>query len=300
MTQTMPAIESQGCWLCGSQASVRIAQRAHDPNAAVFRRVQDHFGVLRCAGCGLVRLDPLPSEEQLKEFYAAEYRQLSTQRGVQEAGRPAPAFLETQARHAARRAGFIRELVQRGFLARGSALDVGCGTGELLSVLARDGWDVLGIEPHRAFSDYARQTHRIEVRTATLQEADLGGMTFDLITLYHVLHHLGRPLELLEMLSRRLSERGVLLLEVPNFNQYRARLIDAWRAIRGLAGSAYFFQTPHLYYFTPNTLRATLRQGGFRPLVERSVTTRLGLVDRMAERCQAADWLVVAAQRAPH
>ena len=56
---------SSTCPLCGSaEAAV----------AGLRDRQGRPLTTLLCLGCGLYRSDPLPSEEQLRAFYATQYR----------------------------------------------------------------------------------------------------------------------------------------------------------------------------------------------------------------------------------
>ena len=95
-----------------------------------------------------------------------------------------------------------------------SALDVGCGTGNLLGRLVQRFDSVTGVEPNVATEQIAAarfSSHAaVEIRCSTL--ADIGlGERFDAITLVAVLHHL--PLEeTLGRLRGMLSAGGCLVI----------------------------------------------------------------------------------------
>ena len=97
---------------------------------------------------------------------------------------------------------------------RSSALDVGCGTGDLLDRLAQRFDSVTGVEPDAATEQIAAarfSSHAaVRIRCSTLAEVALGE-SFDAITLVAVLHHL--PLEsTLGRLRGMLSPGGCLVI----------------------------------------------------------------------------------------
>ncbi|OYD60747.1 class I SAM-dependent methyltransferase [Rhodococcus sp. OK302] len=95
-----------------------------------------------------------------------------------------------------------------------SALDVGCGTGNLLDRLAQRFDSVTGVEPDSATEQIAaaRFSSHVAVRIRCSTLADVGrGESFDAITLVAVLHHL--PLEeTLGRLRGMLSPGGCLVI----------------------------------------------------------------------------------------
>ena len=94
--------------------------------------------------------------------------------------------------------------------ARGRALDVGCGAGDILGALKKAGWETVGIEPHAARRAIAEQHHR-------LIEEIPREPTFDLIIFHHVLEHVLAPCDLLRA-ARAASLPGAhLLVGVPAF-----------------------------------------------------------------------------------
>lgn len=93
------------------------------------------------------------------------------------------------------------------------ALDVGCGTGNLVRRLARVMPEVTGLEPHRPTAEAAEANVRglpnVTIRQRGFAEDD--GRRFDLITFVAVLHHL--PLrETLQTVRARLAPGGRLVV----------------------------------------------------------------------------------------
>jgi hypothetical protein len=73
-----------------------------------------------------------------------------------------------------------------------------------------------------------------------------------------VLEHLPDPQGELEKIHELLSDRGQLVIEVPNFGSWYARLFQ---------GHWFHLDPPrHLYHFSPNTLLELLEKTGFHTL----------------------------------
>jgi len=237
------AIEVTPCPVCGSQwARPRLAI----PGSA--------FKVADCTGCGLGRLEPLPSREIIDSFYPPSYYGVTGAKFVP--------LVEALVRVVGAR--HVR-MLSRG-LARGAhVLDVGCGRGILLSSLADRGFDVHGFEISAAAAAGAdpRATIRIgsELREARYPEA-----FFDEVIIWHVLEHLSDPKGTLAEIHRILKPRGRLIVAVPNYSSLQAR----W------SGSAWFhLDLPrHLYHFPLAGLRRLLIDAGFAPTSEHHFSLR--------------------------
>jgi 2-polyprenyl-3-methyl-5-hydroxy-6-metoxy-1,4-benzoquinol methylase len=141
------------------------------------------------------------------------------------------------------------------FCEDGRALDIGCGNGRYLAVLKNLGWTVTGfdIEDHVA---PVLKENGIHVFTGNLEVLSTLRGTYDLITMWHVLEHLHDPLKDLKTIRKFLSNRGSILIEVPNSNSPAAKLFrDDW----------YQWDLPrHLSHFTPQSLIQMLRESGFQ------------------------------------
>jgi SAM-dependent methyltransferase len=204
------------------------------------------FPVVRCGTCGLVYLCPRPSGPALSAFYPDAYYPLDAAPSAQARAVAAGLFARVQS------------WVRAQGLRRVHLLDVGCGTGVFLDLAQRAGWRVAGIEPGAAACAYARARFGLEVYCGTLDDAPLPQEEFDVITLWHVLEHLPRPVESLRRLRAALAPGGLLLIAVPNFASLEARLFGRrW----------YSLDAPrHLYHFTPATLCAVVSAAGLRPV----------------------------------
>ncbi|MGA0562018.1 glycosyltransferase [Ancylobacter sp. VNQ12] len=99
------------------------------------------------------------------------------------------------------------------------ALDIGCGRGEWLGLIAEHGWNAIGVDSNASMTAIA-EANGIEVISADALdylrtcEAD----SFGLITAFHVVEHIehGMLTDLLNEVERVLMPGGVVILETPN------------------------------------------------------------------------------------
>ena len=128
----------------------------------------------------------------------------------------------------------------------GRLLDVGCGTGAFLETCQSGGWEIVGMEPDENSRAVAQEKLKIALKpNLNLLE---NGASFDIITLWHVLEHVPNLNETIKQLNWYLSEKGTLLIAVPNSDSYDAKYFkEHWAA----------YDVPrHLYHFTPSTIQS--------------------------------------------
>ncbi|MFN8496265.1 MAG: class I SAM-dependent methyltransferase [Anaerolineae bacterium] len=235
------------------------------------------YQIVRCAGCGLGRVDPLPTDADLRALYAEDYFGGSDfSGGISDAlvryrrysGPPALQVLRAanerayEAAHVADLQAWYSQL--GGPAAPPRFLDVGCGAGGVLAAGKARGWRVVGVEPSQAGAALTRRRN-LNVIAADLAHAGLPDSAFDIVHIREVLEHVVEPMGMLREARRLLAPGGMLYVQVPNdIEGYRARVFPTvWWLIPPL----------HVWYFTFDTLERMLQQVG---LTSR-VTGTLGL-----------------------
>ncbi len=196
-----------------------------------------------CIECGLGRLHPLPDPETVRGYYPDEYY-----------GEPGVKFqplIERLVRAVgARHVAFLTAGLPKG----ARVLDVGCGRGVILGALADRSYEVHGIE---ISAEAARGADpRASVRIApTVAAAGYPEDYFDQVIIWHVLEHMTDPRGTLDAIYRILKPAGRLILAVPNFSSFQARVTgEAW----------FHLDLPrHLYQFPVAGLKRLLRRAGF-------------------------------------
>jgi len=195
----------------------------------------DSFQLVTCAGCGLVFVQPMIPPEHIEAFYAKGYY-----------GRRHPAlkdfFMNLRVRHVGSPVGGRR------------LLDIGCGAGDFLLACRQRGWIGVGVE--QAGAPVMQQQAELGIIVVPPERMhELVEGSFDVVTIWHVLEHLPEPRVTLEAVRKLLAPNGRLVVEVPNFGSWQARL-----------GGADWFHIDvprHLLHFDRRALTNLLVRAGF-------------------------------------
>jgi SAM-dependent methyltransferase len=199
---------------------------------------------LRCRGCGLVWVDPLPTAEELSGYYEGAY-------GTGSYARFADA-VETRRLIAEHRLQLIRPWVQSG-----PWLDVGCAAGDFIAAAEQAGRSVEGIDASAEAVERAR-ARGLNVRHAGV-ETFRPEQRYQTVSAFDLIEHLLDPRAFIAGLVDWLSPGGVLILTLPDVRSIYPRL---------LMGRHWFYYVPeeHFFYFDRNTISRLLESFGFTVL----------------------------------
>ncbi len=229
-------MECSDCILCGKEGS---------PLPFIRSEIErDTFFYQRCSSCGFVFLNPRPDELEIQRFYQDEY--------YGQGEKKFRSWIETP------RTAFAWQRVQRVHkICRqpGRALDIGCGQGTFLKLLAGQGWDVYGTELAEETARRARQAG-ISVSIGDIKEGQFPKGKFDFVSLWQVIEHLRNPIAAMRRIHPFLREKGIVAVSTPNIESLQARIFqDLW----------FHLDPPrHLYLFSPETLKRLMAEAGFR------------------------------------
>lgn len=158
-------------------------------------------------------------------------------------------------------------------------LDVGCATGRIAEKLKREkNCSVVGIEISKAMAQIARKRcdKVIIANIELLKPIGFPAKFFDIILFADILEHCRNPKDILQNLKRYLSNKGYILVSVPNVANWEIR----YNLLRGEFNyqGGTILDDGHLRFFTLATIRGLIEESGFR-VVE--VKTRNALLKRL-------------------
>ncbi|HKY53599.1 MAG TPA: class I SAM-dependent methyltransferase [Anaerolineales bacterium] len=97
-------------------------------------------------------------------------------------------------------------------------LDIGCGGGLFLSLLKKEGAQVIGIELSDSRAQYAKTKHHLDIHKQPIESEfwQKGYRNyFDAVTLWDVIEHVNYPYETLRSAVNVLKHGGLLLIDTP-------------------------------------------------------------------------------------
>jgi 2-polyprenyl-3-methyl-5-hydroxy-6-metoxy-1,4-benzoquinol methylase len=227
------------CNLCGAGGRFEMLEDSETP-----------FHVLKCAHCGLIFVDPVPELPLLAYHYDAGYYAdwIAAQK-------------TKRLKMWDRRLKSIEKASKKGRL-----LDVGCATGAFLRLAQNNGWEIRGTEYSPYAAKFAGDLLKADIYCGHLMDVRYEDSFFDVVTFWHVLEHLHDPMRYLQEVHRILKPSGLLVIAVPNVNDYIMQ--TAYRLVKGRPLKLFSKDDReiHLYHFSAKTLSNYLRKTGFECL----------------------------------
>lgn len=227
------------------------------------------FGLLSCLNCGFLWTDNAPAPDEMGPYYQSE----------------------DYIAHTDTRSGLINQLfhITRDFLLRRknrlierkietsgrNILDIGCGTGYFMNFMKQNGWTVEGIEPSAEARVLAKSRFDLKIHPPEDLQSMPDGI-FDVITLWHVLEHIHDFLGTLFQLHRLLTEKGLLVIALPNWKSWDAQHYGAeWAA----------YDVPrHLWHFSPESFSRLIEDHPFQILEMKPMPMDAFYVSMLSEK----------------
>jgi SAM-dependent methyltransferase len=264
------SIEVQGrCPACGG-TDTRVLFSATDRLYATTDRI---FQIVECRQCRFIRLHPQPEPAQLRAYYPPEYWLVP---GVTVADRLEQWFRRLVLRD---HLHFVERALSESE-APGMVLDVGCGDGLFLEMLAERGrTNLAGLDFSIDAAIAAWTRAGVPVICGTLSRAPFAPGSCAVVTMFQVLEHLYQPASYLEAARELLAPEGRLIVQVPNVACWQFLLLgEHWNGI----------DVPrHLLDFRLADLEALLEKCGFEVLRRKHFSLRdnpAGMASSLAPR----------------
>jgi len=139
---------------------------------------------------------------------------------------------------------------------KGNILDIGCGSGNFLSMFNRKDWQVFGFD----ISDFAGKTALKYFNIKIFKPNDILKKNFkrkyDVITMLNSIEHFYEPLLYLERVKNVIKDDGYLIIQVPNISSLGFLIF----------GKYWYPLQPgrHLFNFNPSNLKKLVEEFGFK------------------------------------
>lgn len=184
------------------------------------------FRIIECRNCRLIRLDPQPHPLELNDYYPPKYWYTSDADTVDVLEQAYRRFVLRDHLRFVERA--LRESEETGVV-----LDVGCGGGLFLQMLAERGVkNIMGLDFSLDAANVAWRRAGVPAVCATLSKAPLPPSSCAAVTMFHVLEHLYDPASYLDAAHQLLRPDGRLIIQVPNAACWQFLLLgERWNGI---------------------------------------------------------------------
>ncbi len=227
--------------------------------------------VVKCNRCGLVRLMGVrATENKLKEYYQKQYVKEEHGKGVKaEIDTLFTSFYPVQRDRI--------DTIQKYLKKTHTLLEIGSSAGYFLHAVKKYVKNVYGIEFNPEEARYATEVKGVKTSTNELKNSEFCDMKFDHICLFQLLEHIPNPITFLQELKNYLTPKGYIHIEIPNILDPLVNLFDN-KEFRN-----FFYQKPHLYYFSPKTLKMVVDKTGLaivelKPFQQTSITNTLNWI----------------------
>ncbi len=199
--------------------------------------------VVKCQGCGLVRLleNPLSMEYYQSDEYRKAYNETAE----------VSDYIEM---HDSEQMPRLNKIGVHAFRDK-IALDYGCGGGAFLDLVSGVANKTIGIEPFSGYHESLTSRGHEVFSDSDSAVASYTGQV-DTITSFGVLEHVENPSQYLKDAFSLLKKGGKMYLETDNLDDLLMKLeINDF--------DRFFYRTAHLWYFDAQTLSKIVEQAGF-------------------------------------
>jgi len=205
------------------------------------------YGV--CASCGTYVNRYPPIKEELPRIYSFDYYWHTRQRlrgNPSIEGRP-------ENDRGDGRVDYWLNLIDRYHPMKGKVIEVGCGSGVLLSELQKSGYECIGVDVDEKSATWISKNMGLEVRSGIFPDVDLPSCS--LFLAFDVLEHSRQPLDFMKRAAELLVPGGVAIIQAPidrigKGRPFAKRFRDA------------FDDLEHLFLFTDRAMRTLAARCG--------------------------------------
>jgi 2-polyprenyl-3-methyl-5-hydroxy-6-metoxy-1,4-benzoquinol methylase len=223
------------------------------------------FKIINDPEYGYLRVDPLPTDEEVnkfykEEFYSSEYKNFND--SSLEVQKEEKDFFDSRWESVYKHCeGYFHDMTNR------SIFDIGFGFAQALLYLENKGLEVSGLDPAPEGVDYAR-SKGLEVYLSEISDFGcVGDKRFDIVTMFNVLEHLRKPAKtLLDIKEKLLKPDGVVVIDVPNeFNDFQITANKEYNL-----NEWWVCPPAHINYFSVTSVLKLLDKCGYKEVLSES------------------------------
>jgi len=182
---------------------------------------KEEFTIVSCETCDFTFTNPRPKDNSLAEYYKSDMyiSHTNNTKGLFNL------MYHTVRKYAIRTKLSLLKRISK----NKNHLDIGCGTGDFLNACKNAGYNTKGIEPSKLAREQAIRNFNLSVSEST----DLNQYKrnqFDSISMWHVLEHVPSLNKTIEEFNRILSDKGKVIVAVPNHKSWDAEYYNKFWA----------------------------------------------------------------------
>ncbi len=201
-----------------------------------------------CSICNLGFTHPMPTEEQLFQFYNNSYftssqflKNTKLLIGYQN-------YLAEKEVHLANAKYIMNKLGQFWLSTPGTLLEIGCAMGFFLDHVRSLGWKVKGVDLAEDAVNFAKEKLNLDTSKGDIFSLKADVNSFDACVSIGTMDHLKDPIAVFNEISRILKPNGLLLITIGSISE----LVP------------FHYRPPeHLFYFSRKSLKIALEKSGF-------------------------------------
>lgn len=237
-------LQPTSCPTCGTTASTE-------------KMILKGFHIVECRECATDYVNPTFTPEMLQKFYEdpecrGNYDEVLTSGRNGIGARLEHIFMPRRRKVESMLQASGRDLAQT------RLVDVGCASGQFLSVFDKTGGPQLhGVELDPRLAEISRKSlPHAKIFNSLYEKSGFEEGYFDAVTIWEVLEHIRDPLALLKSIHRTLRKGGHFFVSVPNLSGFDVQILSDIK----------FYYTPpsHLNYFKRESFHILLERAGFK------------------------------------
>jgi len=222
------------CILCKHKKFQIISKKVRDSSK---------HKVIQCKNCKHFQLTPIPSQKEDEIFYDKNLQEKNIKYfgGINE-------HRNKSKEDTIRRVNFLKKFIKK----KDKILEIGSGHGFFLESMTDLGYNITGIEISKEKRKISKKITKAKILDINLLNDDYKIQSYDVIVMFHVLEHIVEPLQFLKKLKTILTKKGILIIEVPNVDDFQLDTNEMYKE--------FFWQRAHIHYFNRKRLEMLLKK----------------------------------------